>query len=189
MLSRGAKAAARASTQFARCQPRRFDSHSTGHGESAGHEESALRIAGGSGSESMGVREDDSAHHTAYVNSVIERLLCGLGPHPFIHGRLHLHVVFRRSSPYPYHRRLSITRRRSRAQKYATPNSLRAGCCGQTSVLQRAGGHDRRRHQISRVSHHDLQPAGGKRLTLGSQEVKPIIAVERRCRPRWRRHE
>src|SRR5437016_10600317 len=77
MLSRGAKAAARASTQFARCQPRRFDSHSTGHGESAGHEESALRIAGGSGSESMGVREDDSTHHTAYVNSVIERLLCG----------------------------------------------------------------------------------------------------------------
>src|SRR3954447_5759445 len=51
ILSRGARAAARSSTRFTHCQPRRFDSHSTGHGESA------FNVAGGSGNESLGVRE------------------------------------------------------------------------------------------------------------------------------------
>lgn len=50
MLSRGARAAARSSSRFTRCQPRRFDSHQAGHGESA------LHVAGGTGNESFGVR-------------------------------------------------------------------------------------------------------------------------------------
>lgn len=124
MLSRGARTAARSSTRLARGRPRRFDSHSAGQGESAGHGESAFRVAGGSGSESMGVREDDSTHHPTLIDSVTERFLCSLSPGSFINGRLLLRIIFRHSRPYPYHRRLSITRRRSRPKKHPTSNSL-----------------------------------------------------------------
>jgi len=74
MLSRGVRAAARSCVRKTTRQPRRYNSHSTGHEETASH------VAGGSGNEPMGVSSTPSLRNTAFVDGLDRKDSISLSP-------------------------------------------------------------------------------------------------------------
>lgn len=97
MLSRGLRAAARSKNRLTHSQPRRFDSHSTGH------RESAFNLPAGSDNESLGVCERDISEDHIMINSIAERLLYCPDTGSPVNGRLRFRILFRQPRPHPIH--------------------------------------------------------------------------------------